>query len=123
MGTMCRPVLDFLKKEKAHKGVVFVLNKVDLVPTWVTVRSLPLRLLPRFLSLSSLPSPIPSPSLHTTFQVKAFCAHLPRELCKPDAQVCYKSGRANLPLTYSHPPRPSWARGGPQSPASVLEDG
>lgn len=38
MGTMCKPVLDFLKKEKAHKGVVFVLNKVDLVPTWVTVR-------------------------------------------------------------------------------------
>lgn len=37
MGTMCKPVLDFLKKEKAHKGVVFVLNKVDLVPTWVTV--------------------------------------------------------------------------------------
>lgn len=40
MGTMCKPVLDFLKKEKAHKGVVFVLNKVDLVPTWVTVRPL-----------------------------------------------------------------------------------
>ncbi|KAL7409147.1 NUC091 domain-containing protein [Mrakia frigida] len=38
MGTMCKPVLDFLKKEKAHKGVVFVLNKVDLVPTWVTAR-------------------------------------------------------------------------------------
>ncbi|CED84206.1 ngp1nt-domain-containing protein [Phaffia rhodozyma] len=38
MGTLCKPVLDFLKKEKAHKGVVFVLNKVDLVPTWVTAR-------------------------------------------------------------------------------------
>lgn len=45
MGTMCKPVLDFLKKEKAHKGVVFVLNKVDLVPTWVTVSSRVLSLL------------------------------------------------------------------------------
>ena len=37
MGTRCKPVVEFLKKEKAHKQLIYVLNKVDLVPTWVTV--------------------------------------------------------------------------------------
>jgi nuclear GTP-binding protein len=39
LGTMCTSVLDYMKKEKAHKQVVLVLNKCDLVPAWVTVRS------------------------------------------------------------------------------------
>lgn len=73
MGTMCKPVLDFLKKEKAHKGVVFVLNKVDLVPTWVTV-SCSSAFLSVFFSLFVF-SP-PSPSHRPTFQVKAFRAQL-----------------------------------------------
>lgn len=38
LGTMCNSVLDYMKKEKAHKQVVLVLNKCDLVPAWVTVR-------------------------------------------------------------------------------------
>lgn len=38
MGTMCTSVLDYMKKEKAHKQVVLILNKCDLVPAWVTVR-------------------------------------------------------------------------------------
>jgi 50S ribosomal subunit-associated GTPase HflX len=37
MGTMCESVLDYIKKEKAHKQVVLVINKCDLVPNWVTV--------------------------------------------------------------------------------------
>ncbi|KAL7293944.1 hypothetical protein TKK_0012674 [Trichogramma kaykai] len=36
MGTRSPPVENYLKKEKAHKHLVLVLNKVDLVPTWVT---------------------------------------------------------------------------------------
>uniref|UniRef100_A0A1I8BXI5 Nucleolar GTP-binding protein 2 n=1 Tax=Meloidogyne hapla TaxID=6305 RepID=A0A1I8BXI5_MELHA len=36
MGTRCRQVEQFLSKEKPHKHLVFVLNKVDLVPNWVT---------------------------------------------------------------------------------------
>lgn len=39
MGTRCRHVEEFLRKEKPHKHLVLVMNKVDLVPTWVTVRS------------------------------------------------------------------------------------
>lgn len=39
MGTRCPHVERFLKKEKTHKHLVFVLNKCDLVPVWVTVRS------------------------------------------------------------------------------------
>ena len=38
MGTMCHSVLEYIRKEKAHKQVVLVINKCDLVPNWVTVR-------------------------------------------------------------------------------------
>nr|ODN97816.1 nucleolar GTP-binding protein 2 [Cryptococcus depauperatus CBS 7855] len=38
LGTQCKPVIEYLRKEKAHKHLVFVLNKVDLVPNWVTAR-------------------------------------------------------------------------------------
>ncbi|KAJ3335621.1 GTPase required for pre-60S ribosomal subunit nuclear export and maturation, partial [Gonapodya sp. JEL0774] len=37
-GTRCRLVERRLKKESPHKHIVFVLNKCDLVPTWVTAR-------------------------------------------------------------------------------------
>lgn len=38
MGTRCLHVEKFLKREKPHKHVILILNKVDLVPTWITVR-------------------------------------------------------------------------------------
>lgn len=50
LGTRCKPVVEFLRKEKAHKQLVYVLNKVDLVPTWVTVSFCPLRLSVCFVS-------------------------------------------------------------------------
>ena len=42
LGTRCKPVVDYLRKEKAHKQMVYVLNKVDLVPTWATVSGISL---------------------------------------------------------------------------------
>lgn len=36
MGTRSKHIETFMKKEKPHKHLVFVLNKCDLVPTWVT---------------------------------------------------------------------------------------
>ena len=36
LGTMCNSVLDYIKKEKSHKQVIFVINKCDLVQKWVT---------------------------------------------------------------------------------------
>lgn len=36
MGTRSRHIETFMRKEKPHKHLVFVLNKCDLVPTWVT---------------------------------------------------------------------------------------
>jgi nuclear GTP-binding protein len=36
MGTRCRHVEEFLRKEKPHKHLILVMNKVDLVPTWAT---------------------------------------------------------------------------------------
>jgi nuclear GTP-binding protein len=35
-GTRCTHLEAYLKKHAAHKSMVFVINKVDLVPTWVT---------------------------------------------------------------------------------------
>jgi len=36
MGTRCKHVEKYLKKEKPFKHMIFVLNKCDLVPVWVT---------------------------------------------------------------------------------------
>jgi nuclear GTP-binding protein len=38
MGTRSKYIEEFLRKEKKHKHLFFVLNKVDLVPIWVTQR-------------------------------------------------------------------------------------
>ncbi|KAI6179659.1 Nucleolar GTP-binding protein 2 [Aphelenchoides besseyi] len=35
-GTRCKHVEEFLRKEKPHKHLILLMNKVDLVPTWVT---------------------------------------------------------------------------------------
>ena len=37
LGTRCRTVEKHIREEAPHKHLVFLLNKVDLVPTWVTV--------------------------------------------------------------------------------------
>jgi len=36
LGTRCQRVEQYLRKEKAHKHLILLLNKVDLIPTWVT---------------------------------------------------------------------------------------
>lgn len=38
LGTRCPYIENFLKTEKPHKHLIFILNKVDLVPIWVTQR-------------------------------------------------------------------------------------
>lgn len=38
MGTRSPYLEKFLKTEKPHKHLIFILNKVDLVPTWITQR-------------------------------------------------------------------------------------
>jgi nuclear GTP-binding protein len=38
MGTRSKYIEEFLRKEKKHKHLFFILNKVDLVPIWVTQR-------------------------------------------------------------------------------------
>lgn len=38
MGTRCPYIEKYLKTEKPHKHLIFILNKVDLVPVWVTQR-------------------------------------------------------------------------------------
>lgn len=37
MGTRSQTIESYLKKEKPWKHLIFVLNKCDLIPTWVTV--------------------------------------------------------------------------------------
>ena len=36
-GTRSKHIEEYLRKEKPHKQLIFVLNKVDLIPTWATV--------------------------------------------------------------------------------------
>ncbi|KAI0082149.1 NGP1NT-domain-containing protein [Panus rudis PR-1116 ss-1] len=56
MGTLCESVLEYIKKEKAHKQVVLVINKCDLVPNWVTARYIQ-HLTPRYPTLAFHASP------------------------------------------------------------------
>ena len=37
IGTRCRNVEKYLREEKPHKHLIFILNKCDLVPPWITV--------------------------------------------------------------------------------------
>ncbi|PAV22619.1 NGP1NT-domain-containing [Pyrrhoderma noxium] len=55
-GTMCESVLDFIRREKAHKQVVLIINKCDLVPNWVTARYIQY-LTPRYPTLAFHASP------------------------------------------------------------------
>lgn len=41
LGTRCYQIERYMKKEKPHKHLIFVLNKVDLIPVWVTVSQSP----------------------------------------------------------------------------------
>ncbi|EIN14264.1 NGP1NT-domain-containing protein [Punctularia strigosozonata HHB-11173 SS5] len=56
LGTMCESVLEYIRKEKAHKQVVLVINKCDLVPGWVTQRYIQ-HLTPRYPTLAFHASP------------------------------------------------------------------
>ncbi|KAF9642503.1 NGP1NT-domain-containing protein [Thelephora ganbajun] len=56
IGTMCESVLEYVKKEKAHKQVVLVINKCDLVPNWVTARYVQ-HLTPRYPTIAFHASP------------------------------------------------------------------
>jgi nuclear GTP-binding protein len=38
MGTRCKHIEEHLKRNLAHKHLVLILNKVDLIPTWLTKR-------------------------------------------------------------------------------------
>lgn len=91
LGTRCKPVVEFLRKEKAHKQLIYVLNKVDLVPTWVTVS-------PPF-SFSSFRSLFPFLFPHSSQGLRAsnlwtFILHVFTQTSV--REVCYESGRSNL---------------------------
>ncbi|KAH9973341.1 NGP1NT-domain-containing protein [Lactifluus volemus] len=56
LGTLCESVLEYIRKEKAHKQVVLVINKCDLVPNWVTARYIQ-HLTPRYPTIAFHASP------------------------------------------------------------------
>ena len=62
LGTKCESVEAYLAKEKRGKKVVYILNKVDLVPGWVAVSRISFRLV----SASFLCFLPPLPSRHPT---------------------------------------------------------
>ena len=59
LGTQCDSVLEYLRKEKPHKQVIFVLNKCDLIPTWATVSNSCSHSCSGLLSLFLLPVSLP----------------------------------------------------------------
>lgn len=85
MGTRCKPVVEFLKKEKAHKQLIYVLNKVDLVPTWVTVSASDVFAFV-FLSLVFPPFPSFRRSIRPHTPVKAYA-----RLCPSKDETFYLS--------------------------------
>jgi hypothetical protein len=96
LGTRCKPVVEYLRKEKAHKHLVYVLNKVDLVPTWATVS-------PTFVCLVSLSffhSFSSNYTHHTNPHSSQVCS---RASASPTRLVCYESGRTSV---LSAKPRP-----------------
>lgn len=71
MGTRCESVLKYLREEAPHKHLVFVLNKVDLVPSKVAVRSP--------ISSRSLSPPLPIvKSRIFPFSMECFCYNFGR---------------------------------------------
>lgn len=57
MGTRCFHIEQFLRKEKPHKHLVLIINKIDLVPTWVTKKW-----------LSVLSKELPTVAFHASMQ-------------------------------------------------------
>ena len=49
LGTRSKQIEQFLKKEKPHKHLLFLLNKCDLIPTWATVRNVSKKCTPLFI--------------------------------------------------------------------------
>ena len=100
MGTRCRSVEKHIRDEKPHKHLVFLLNKVDLVPTWVTVSFQHLLPLPSILSLPVL-------SL-LTFLFKMYCVPQSCQvLCRRSSfgirrcqwrKNCYECGRSTASI-------------------------
>ncbi|KAF8492829.1 NGP1NT-domain-containing protein [Russula emetica] len=56
LGTLCESTLEYIRKEKAHKQVVLLINKCDLVPSWVTARYIQ-QLTPRYPTIAFHASP------------------------------------------------------------------
>lgn len=81
LGTRCRSVEKHLREEKPHKHLIFLLNKVDLVPTWVTV--------------SVQPNPFPSPSCDP------LSCQGPRYFTMT-CMDCYECGRSTTSLCRPH---------------------
>ena len=89
-GTRCRNVERYLKAEAPHKHLIFVLNKCDLVPTWVTVSNF-----------------FPSPSCPASFlfiqrgEAPLLCQETVLRAClrtcatQQSVCLCYNNGTAN----------------------------
>lgn len=78
LGTRCRSVEKHLRDEKPHKHLIFLLNKVDLVPTWVTVSMI-----------------LTYPFLRTTFMSRPALPY-------NDVQDCYERGRLTASSYHPH---------------------
>lgn len=104
LGTRCKPVVEYLRKEKAHKHLVYVLNKVDLVPTWATVSRIETYILG--LQVPRFPLLFHSAIIYFSFYFpphSTLKSSLFARLGTHTRLVCYESGRTSA---LSAKPRP-----------------
>lgn len=104
LGTRCESVEQYIKKEAAHKHLIFVLNKCDLVPTWVAVSTFSL-----FISTNSSSSVMIESFflLSTASTQSSLSGCLPINFTMFHGDACYNFGRSR-----GDPPRhfPFWVR-------------
>jgi hypothetical protein len=94
-GTRCRSVEKYIRTEAPHKHLVFVLNKVDLVPSKVAVSSIS-----SFLPISPTPhNPIFKSSTYS-FSMNWFCYKMGRAKVSRCPNIVLMTGRS----------APSWGR-------------
>jgi len=97
LGTRSQSIEVYMKKEKPWKHLIFVLNKCDLVPTWVTVGRLSRP--PALLRRRSNAPPPSEPSdvcvfrKSMSYHIRAACAKSPGNNCKSRVIILFPSDR------------------------------
>lgn len=100
LGTRSKQIENFLKKEKPHKHLLFLLNKCDLIPTWATVRHTRATVTAVFITLqtqwiSILSAEYPTLAFHAS-TLHSFGKGALIQLLRQFAKVCNPNNHNNI---------------------------